>query len=304
MAAGLAARLASSPADIDNWVLLGRTQAALQHWNEARDAFTRALALNANDPALHAQMGEVLTLAAGGTVTSAALAEFGHAPNDPRARYYTALARAQSGDTPGALAQLNRLAAEAPPDATWRQLVQDEIDALSRPASPVAGSATTGDASTSAEISDYLAHLDTPPAPPPATPASLEVHLRAHPDDAGAWEALSRAYQAHGDAAMARDSMRRANAAIPGNLGLLLAYADLLSTDIRDSQLPPALVATMRQVAALDANQPDALWYLGQDAANRGDAHAARKLWARLLAGLPAESPEQKAVQQKLDQLH
>jgi cytochrome c-type biogenesis protein CcmH len=305
MADSLSAKLARAPNDPDGWVLLGRTLATLQKWDAARDALKHALTLAPDDGAVHAQLGEVLTLAAGGVVTADAKAEFAKAPDDARSRFYGAVAIAQSGDTPQALKLLRALQAETPPDAPWRSLVSDEIATLSAPPT----------ASTADEIQTYLANLDTKPgappgatvpaATPPAAPATapLEDSVRQHPAEVRAWLTLSRAYQARGDLRMARNALARANQANPGNMELLLAYSDLLAIDIRDDQLPATLVGVMEQVVAIDPDQPDALWYLGLDAAHRGDAHRARKLWSRLAAGLPQASKEHLAVQAKLDGL-
>jgi cytochrome c-type biogenesis protein CcmH len=277
---GLRAKLSTDPRNVDDWVLLGRSLAALARWEEAEQAFARAIALRPAEPVLHVQRGEVLTLAAQGRVTQAAAAEFAHAPDDPRSRYYAALALAQAGDAGEARKRLQALAADAPPDAKWLHMVQDE-----------------------------LANLDAAPAPPrpAAEPASPVAHLKArtaaNPHDAEAWLALSRAYQAAGDRAQALDTLRRANQAVAGNLDLLLAYAELLGDGIKGDQLPEAFVAVMRQVQTIDPDQPDALWYLGLDAAARGDSHRAATYWRRLVGRLPPGSDERASVQQRLKML-
>lgn len=133
MVAALRTTLAATPGDAGNWVLLGRTLGTEQRWAEAQDAFAHALAIRPDDADLHAQMGEVLTLRAHGTVTRQALAEFAHAPDDPRSRFYNALALAQDGHVPQAIDKLHALAADAPQDAEWRQLVLDELQVLGGP---------------------------------------------------------------------------------------------------------------------------------------------------------------------------
>ncbi len=80
--------LQQAPGDLKGWVLLARTLAALGRFSEARDAYAHAIALAPGESGLHAELGEVLVLAAQGTVTPAAEAEFAKAPNDPRSRYY------------------------------------------------------------------------------------------------------------------------------------------------------------------------------------------------------------------------
>lgn len=132
MVSHLRARLAAHPDSTADWVLLGRTLVSLQRWSDAREAFDEAIAHDPADPTLHVQLGEVLTLAAGGTVTPAASAEFNHAPDDPRSRYYAAMARAQAGDSQGAATLLTALLAEAPRDAPWRRLVSDALASLGK----------------------------------------------------------------------------------------------------------------------------------------------------------------------------
>ena len=312
MAATLKSELQAAPNDVDNWVLLGRTFASLERWPEARDAFSHAIALRPEEPALHAQMGEVLTLEAGGTVTAAAGAEFARAPGDPRARFYQAVALAQAGDTAQAETNLRALADAAPPQAAWRQLVLDELQSLG--AAPPSG--TSSPPSITEELQNELARLDAapsapaPPAAPGATTApvgppigDLEDRVRAQPRDEAAWLALGRAYQAAGNAAQAVAALRRANQTMPADLNLLLAYGDLLADRIRGDVLPDDFVAVMQQINALDANQTDALWYLGLAAAHRGDAHRAAKFWRRLLAELPSGSKERASLQERLDAL-
>src|SRR5262245_51742251 len=84
----LKARLERDPDHPEGWVLLARTLASLQRFNEARDAYLRALAFQPDEAQLHAEVGEVLVLSAGGMVTPSAEAEFAKSHNDPRARFY------------------------------------------------------------------------------------------------------------------------------------------------------------------------------------------------------------------------
>ena len=93
----------------------------MQRFAEARDAYRRAIALTPDEPRLHAELGEVLVLAADGIVTPAAEAEFAKSRDDPRARFYGAEAALQRGDATAAKTALQALLADAPADAPWRQ---------------------------------------------------------------------------------------------------------------------------------------------------------------------------------------
>ncbi len=288
--------LAAAPDDADNWVSLGRTLAELQRWPDAKDAFAHAIALRPDAPALHAQLGEVLTLAAGGMVTGAARAEFAQAPDDPRSRFYFALAVAQGGDKAEAIRQLGVLADSAPADARWRQMVLDELKLLEADAAQDGRPPVSAVDAAEAE----LARLG-PVAP--QTVDELEQRVLARPHETGLWLDLARAYRARGDADRATDALRRANGALPANRELLLVYANALADGIKGDILPPAFVMVMQQVNAIDPDQQDALWYLGLAAAQRGDAHRALKFWQRLAQLLPAGSRERKTLQERLDAL-
>lgn len=326
MASDLKRSLDAKPQDVDNWILLGRTLASLNRWGEAKDAFNHAIALQPAEPALHAQLGEVLTLEASGSVTAAAREQFSKAPDDPRSRYYLAVGLAQSGDTEKAIRQLRALAAEAPPEAPWRQLVLDELSTLHGDGLPDAAPQQ----SLTSELQNELAALTTPAAPqaspatatPPETPApapapaaaaaapslpastaALEKRVQEQPGEAQGWLALARAYRAAGNEAKARDTLLRANQAVPANRDLLMAYADELADGIKPDSLPDNFIGVMRQINAIDPDQVDALWYLGLAAAQRGDSHRAASYWRRLATDLPVGSKDRKTVQERLDAL-
>lgn len=58
------------------------------------------------------------------------------APGYPAPRFFYGLALARSGDREGALAQWREILATAPPDASWRPLVEQGVATLSRSAKP------------------------------------------------------------------------------------------------------------------------------------------------------------------------
>ena len=58
------------------------------------------------------------------------------APGHPAAPFFYGLARARSGDRAGAVAIWRRILANAPPDASWRPLVELGVATLSRPPPP------------------------------------------------------------------------------------------------------------------------------------------------------------------------
>src|SRR5262249_3093853 len=131
----LKARLDREPDHPEGWVLLGRTLATLQRFDEAGDAYRRAIALKPDEPQLYAALGGVLVLAAGGIGTRAAEGEFAKSGDAPRARFYGAEAALQRGDKAGAKTGLQALLADAPADAPWRKIVEARLAEIA-PAEP------------------------------------------------------------------------------------------------------------------------------------------------------------------------
>jgi len=128
---------------------------------------------------------------------------------------------------------------------------------------------------------------------------ALQAGLEAHPDDAQSWLDLARTYRGLGREADAMATLKQANQKMPGTIDLLEAYADGLSKSIDGEKLPPDFVEVMTQINAIDANQPDALWYLGLAAEKRGDSHRARTYWTQLVSHLP-DGDEKQSVRKRL----
>ena len=140
----LKVRLEREPGHVEGWVLLGRTFTSLGRFAEARDAYDHAITLAPNEPGLHAELGELLVVEAGGNVTPQAETEFAKAGNDPRARYYGAEAALQRGDQRAAKAALKALLADAPAEAPWRKAVEERLAEIAPHEPPASTSTSTG----------------------------------------------------------------------------------------------------------------------------------------------------------------
>ena len=152
----------------------------------------------------------------------------------------------------------------------------------------------------------------TPPADPPAHDqtelalgaAQLAKELERRPQDADGWRLLARTYSALGQDDAALAALRKGAQAAPGNVDMLLAFADGLLARIDGEPLPQEFVEVMSRINAIDPDQADSLWYLGTAAAGTGDSGRARALWGRLLTLLPADHPARAELQARLERLH
>ena len=203
----LKARLQQEPGHVEGWVLLARTFASLERYPEAHAAYDQAIVLAPKEPRLHAELGELLVLAAG-AVTAEAEAEFAKAGDDPRARFYGAEAALQRGDREAAKAALRALLATAPPEAPWRKAVQERLAEIApgeqAPAAKGSGPTTQ----------DVAAAQSMSPEERQAMIRSmvdrLATRLEQNPNDKDGWTRLAHAYDVLGELEKAEAARSRA----------------------------------------------------------------------------------------------
>jgi cytochrome c-type biogenesis protein CcmH len=204
----LQARLKEDPNHAEGWVLLARTYATLRRFPEARAAYGQAIVLAPTEPQLHAELGELLVLTAGGKVTAEAEAEFAKAGDDPRARFYGAQAALQRGDRDAAKTALRELLAEAPAEASWRKIVQQRLGEIAPGEQPpdAKGSGPTAQ--------DIAAARSMSPEERQAMIRSmvdrLAARLEQNPNDREGWTRLTHAYEVLGETEKAETARARA----------------------------------------------------------------------------------------------
>jgi cytochrome c-type biogenesis protein CcmH len=209
----LKARLQQEPGHVEGWVLLARTFVSLERYPEARTAYSQAIALAPKEPRLHAEVGELLVLAAGGEVTAEAAAEFAKAGDDPRARFYGAEAALQRGDREAAKATLRALLATAPAEAPWRKVVQERLAEIApgEIAPDEQAPAAKGPGPTA---QDVAAAQSMSPEERQAMIRSmvdrLATRLEQNPNDKDGWTRLAHAYDVLGESEKAEAARTRA----------------------------------------------------------------------------------------------
>lgn len=318
----LAERLKEDPTNLEGWLLLGRSYAFTQRYQDAAGAFASAAALAPEDNDIAVSYGEALTMAAGGTVTPAARQQFdlvlARNPSHDGGRYYSGLAQLQGGDRAAALDTWIGLAQSADPAAPWLPDLAGQINRLAAELGVEAPEITIAEAPPPPAMS-------SPDAPGPdasdlemaaeMTPeeqmvainsmvARLEGRLIEDPNDPEGWKRLGRAKRVLEDLPGAREAYANAVEQAPEDLDALggLAEVEMLLGDPNQPVAEPAL-ALYRRMLALDARQPDALWFLGLSEAQSGRPDAAADFWNRLLVQLPPGSEEYGMLSARIDEL-
>lgn len=309
-------QLAATPHDIAGWVALARRYSAVDRHSEAATAYARALGLSDGDSILTGAYAEALVSAANGVVTEQARAAFRQvveaAPDDPRARFYLALAHYQSGDTQAALTGWQALAGDSPADAPWLPTLEGyimeaaerlDLDPGTAVPSPLAAEAP----GTEPTEADIAAAADMTPEQRAdmvrGMVDSLAARLEQEPDDLEGWLRLGHAYRVIGEPQQATAAYQRASALAPDDPVVLRTLADAWIGMLQDDALPTDFVALLQRLQSIDPEDPRALWFLGVEAVDRGDPAEARRLWSRLRDTLPEGSAERSVVERRLDDL-
>ena len=225
----LEARLAENPEDVVGWAMLARSRASLRQYDAASAAYSRAYRLTeGEEPRIAGEYAEARVLANDGVMDMEAFGIFqrllARDEKDPQARYYLALAKAQSGDADGALADWRALLADTPADAPWVRAVQAQITEITgetfaapqpsaaAPTTPATAPTPPSAAAPSGPNAEQMAAAAAMSESDRAAMiegmvARLAARLEENPDDLEGWRRLARAY-----AVMGRDDdARRAN---------------------------------------------------------------------------------------------
>lgn len=234
MIAQLKGKIDGNPGDPEGWRMLGWSYMQTGRGGEAADAYRRAVQLRPDEPSYLSALGEALVQAASGTVSPEARAIFAKVnkvdPAEPRARYFLALAKGQSGDRRGALDDFVALLNSAPADAPWAPELRPIVEANARelgvdltgklkpatapapaaaPAAPMP-SADQVRAAQSMNPNDRQAMIR-------GMVEGLAARLKTTPRDLEGWQRLMRARMVLNDAAGAAAAYRDARAAFPGD---------------------------------------------------------------------------------------
>ena len=132
----------------------------------------------------------------------------------------------------------------------------------------------------------------------------LADKLQKNPNDGPGWAMLGRSLRILHQPDQAKIALQNAMKLLPDQVQPRLDYAALMIADLPPgSPMPDEFVALMRQILALDAHVPQALYFVGLAESRNGHNDKARELWTDLLQQMPADSEDRAELQQQIDAL-
>lgn len=186
--------LARNPDDGSGWDLLAPIYYRSSRMEDSANAYAQAIRLLGESPERLDGYAEALIALADGVVTADARKQLEASlklnPDNPRTRYYLALALEQEGKKPEARAAFEALAKDSPADAAWLPLVNKHIAVLGEGATtPALGNPTADDVAAAQDMStgdrqQMIAGMVE----------SLATKLQENPDNFEGWMRIIRSY--------------------------------------------------------------------------------------------------------------
>jgi cytochrome c-type biogenesis protein CcmH len=312
----------------DGFVRLGRTYFGARQYEQAAAAYRRAISLGANDAVSWSEFGEAVTMTNDGAVVPEAMSAFFTAysqqPQSERSRFYLGLAEAQIGNIRQAVAIWRDLEKTSDPEARYLPMLREHIKVFAQqggfdpasvaPAPPdmkamgtamnAMGKAMGAGAASAPAMSPDAAPADTgtagtgAAATPPGQDQNvvamvdrLAEKMKSNPTDIAGWQRLTHAYVVMGDAAKARAAADQAVKLKPNDVGVLISLAEAQKAAAPNDEAPKDVIATMRKILTLDANNSVALYLVGIAEAKAGHGDKAKAMWTQALKGVSAGDP-------------
>ena len=201
------AHLAAAPDDGKGWQVIAPIYAKLGRFTDAVRAYSNVVRILGSTAEREADLGEAMVRANNGAVSADAKAAFERAhalaPDDPRPRFYLALALSDAGKKVEAIAAWQALLQNAPADAPWMAAAKEQLASLENPgpdAAQVEAAAKLPADQRGAMIQGMVDQLAT--------------RLDADPSDADGWARLMRSYVVLNRRDDARAALTKARAAL------------------------------------------------------------------------------------------
>jgi cytochrome c-type biogenesis protein CcmH len=215
MVARVESHLEANPNDSLGWRTLAPIYARMGRLDDAERAYLQALSLGQASAELYADLGEVQVALAQGRVSESAQLSFQKAlelsPDALGPKFFLALGLSQQGKTNEATQAWQDLLQNAPDNAPWRGVAEQELAKLRAPdaAAPALSAEVIEAASqmSDSDREDMIAGMVE----------RLENRLKSSPDDLEGWKRLIRAYAVLNNEDKAAQALSDARLAFAGN---------------------------------------------------------------------------------------
>jgi len=215
--------LAEHPDDGKGWDVLAPIYFKTMRLLDAQVAYRNAIRLLGPTPERLGSLAETLMASSDGVVTAEAREALQQSvqlePDNPRAKFYLALAFEQEGKTDSAKSAFMALASESPADAPWLPLVNEHI--AKNGGAPAAPPAADPKALGAPDAEDVAAAqtMNTGDRQQmiKGMVDTLDAKLRDDPNNFEGWMRLIRSYAVLNDKDRASDALKRGLAAFPAS---------------------------------------------------------------------------------------
>lgn len=212
-------RLEEHPEDGRGWEVLAPIYLSNGRVADSVNAWRNAIKVLGADARRYGGLAEALVAMNQGRVTPETREAFAKVlqlvPDDPRARFYLALADGQDGKFDDAVAKFTALKKDSPADAPWIPITDDQIARLQAAKAQQAkapGNPSEDDVAAAAELSDTdrMAMIRT-------MVDSLDSRLKHDPNNIEGWKRLVRSYAMLQQPDRAAEALHRGLAAFPAD---------------------------------------------------------------------------------------
>ena len=254
--------VAHNPNDGRAWEVLAPVYMRLGRFDDAVKAWRNVISLNGSSASREADFGEAVVAAANGVVTDEAMAAFKRAlvldAQDVMARFYMGMAADQDGRRADADKIWGDLLANAPPGASWIEVVRHAMARNAPAGAGAAASAAPDGPSPGAAEKLPADHQDQAIV---GMVARLADRLKKDGSDVQGWVQLVRSYRVLRQDEKAQGAIADATKALAGDPDKLRQLAE--GTEAAAPSAPAAPAAgvpgpTTADVAAAAQMQPDA----------------------------------------------
>ncbi|MFC5385365.1 c-type cytochrome biogenesis protein CcmI [Aquamicrobium segne] len=205
--------LAANPSDGRGWEVLAPIYMRMQRFDDAAQAYGKAIEFSGSDAQRQSALGEALASASGGQITGQARAAFEaalkHDPANPKAQFFLAMALAQEGRMAEAIAGWTQIRDAAVEGSPWRNAAERALAQAEQVAGQVVGQVNErGPGQAEVEAAAALSGEDRAEMISGMV-ERLDERLRENPADGEGWKQLVRSYLVLGDEHRARDALSR-----------------------------------------------------------------------------------------------